>query len=336
MRPWHDAWQRALYGPDGFYRTTSPADHFRTGVHAGPGLATALSRLAHACGLRRVLDVGTGRGELLAALADVDPDLALAGVDVGTRPDGLPTRVAWRTAPGGRDLPDLADLARDALVVAHEWLDDVPCPVLEVAEAGVLRVVEVDAAGHERLGAPASHADLAWAARWWPVDGAPTGTRVEVGTPREQAWRGLAALAVGSVLVCVDYAHARGDRPAQGTLTGYRAGRQCPPVPDGAHDVTAHVALDAVAAAVPGTRWSLLTTQRQALRALGVSGALPPHALAVSDPGAYLRGLTAASGAAELLDPAGLGGFGWLVQSLGPPVPEALAGLAQPATGSRS
>jgi len=86
VRPWHDAWQDALYGPAGFYRSAAPADHFRTSVHASPVLAQALSRLARACGLGRLVDVGSGRGELLAAVADVDPGLTLVGVDVVDRP----------------------------------------------------------------------------------------------------------------------------------------------------------------------------------------------------------------------------------------------------------
>jgi hypothetical protein len=34
-----------LYGPDGFFVRDSPADHFRTSVHASPLFAGALLRL---------------------------------------------------------------------------------------------------------------------------------------------------------------------------------------------------------------------------------------------------------------------------------------------------
>ncbi|HTL24302.1 MAG TPA: hypothetical protein VL281_09760, partial [Mycobacteriales bacterium] len=95
------------------------------------------------------------------------------------------------------------------------------------------------------------------------------------------------------------YGHVLGDR--RPTLTGYRSGRQVPPVPDGSCDLTAHVALDAVAAATG----SVLVRQREALQALGVSAALPGE------------GLVAASQARELLDPDGLGGFGWLLRPVG-------------------
>ena len=43
----------------------------------------------------------------------------------------------------------------------------------------------------------------------------------------------------------------------------------------------------------------------------------PPVELARADPVGYAGALAAAGEAAELLDPAGLGGFWWLVQSVG-------------------
>jgi SAM-dependent MidA family methyltransferase len=119
----------------------------------------------------------------------------------------------------------------------------------------------------------------------------------------------------------IDYGHLRVDRPLAGTLTGYRAGRAVEPVPDGGCDLTAHVALDAVAAAgcaVSG-RPAVLRTQREALRALGVNGRRPALADAYTDPTGYLRALAAAGEAAELVDSAGLGGHWWLLQPVGLP-----------------
>ncbi len=150
----------------------------------------------------------------------------------------------------------------------------------------------------------------------WPAGGRPRrtvrtarGPRSGIrGTPRGA--RAASALRRGAA-VAVDYAHRRADRPPFGTLTGFRAGHDCRPVPDGSCDLTSHVALDAVAAAAPGS--STLLTQRAALRALGVTGRRPPLSLASGDPAAYVRELGAAGAAAELLDPGGLGGFGWLV-----------------------
>ena len=75
---------------------------------------------------------------------------------------------------------------------------------------------------------------------------------------------------------------------------------------------------------------TLLTTQRQALRALGVTGRRPPLAQAGSDPLGYARALAQASEEAELIDPGGLGAFGWLAQGVGMGIPAALAALGQP------
>ena len=105
--------------------------------------------------------------------------------------------------------------------------------------------------------------------------------------------------------VAVDYAHQRDSRPPSGTLSGYRDGRQVPPVPDGSCDVTSHVALDACAVAgqSAGATQTLLTTQRAALHALGVRRSMPPHELSRSDPVGYLTALSAAGEVAELTDP---------------------------------
>ncbi|MEV8326400.1 SAM-dependent methyltransferase [Kitasatospora sp. NPDC056731] len=320
--------EQALYDPDGgFYRRSEgPAGHFRTSVHASPRFARAVARLLlevdAALGRPEELalvDVGAGRGELLTGVLAELPGEVLArlrpyGVEIARRPAGLPSTALWT---------DEVPRGVTGLLFANEWLDNVPLDVGEVDDGGVLRYREVDTAtGSERLGGPASAADAAWAERWWPV-GHP-GDSVEFGGTRDAAWaRAVAGLERG-LAVAVDYGHTADRRPLFGTLTGFRGGREVAPVPDGSCDVTAHVALDSVAA--PGLH-SLWTTQRDALRALGVSGARPPLALASSDPAGYLRALGGAGEGAELTDPAGLGAFGWLAQAVRMPVPEALAAL---------
>ena len=101
-------------------------------------------------------------------------------------------------------------------------------------------------------------------------------------------------------------------------------------IPDGSRDITAHVALDACADAgrAAGATATVLTTQRQALRALGVSGRRPGLARAGADPLGYARALGQASEEAELTDAHGLGAFGWLVQAVGLDIPAALMDLA--------
>ncbi|MEU8353056.1 SAM-dependent methyltransferase [Streptomyces sp. NPDC048845] len=163
---------------------------------------------------------------------------------------------------------------------------------------------------------------------------AAAGARAEIGWPRDAAWAAAAGVLDSGLAVAVDYAHTLAGRPPLGTLTGFRDGREVPPVPDGSCDITAHVALDACAeagraavAARGGGRAAAVTpvpvpapallSQREVLRALGVDGGRPPLALATHDPAVYVRALARAGEAAELTDPAGLGAFGWLLQPVG-------------------
>ncbi len=313
---WQQAWQEALFGAAGFYRRPEgPAGHFRTATHAAPDvLAGAVIRLAAEHGLRAVVDIGAGRGELLRAVArHATTGLTLHGVDIVARPAGLEPEIGW--SAGVSALPP--GTLTGALVVAWELLDTVACPVLETDESGQLRRVEVDPrTGHERLGPPVEHCP--WQERWWPLPSSPgshppPGTRVEVGSARDELWAELVARAAadgGAVLLGVDYAHLLHDRPPQGSLTGYARGRVVAPVPDGSCDLTAEVAIDAVAAAgeAAGATTLALTTQRQGLHSLGITGRLTP-----GDP-VTAHALARVSAEAELIDPHGLGGFSWLLQ----------------------
>ena len=322
-RTWRVAMADALYGPGGFYRAVGgggpgPAGHFRTSVHASPLFAAALLRLARQHGLSTVVDVGAGRGELLLAMRRLDPDVRLLAVEVADRPDGLPDDIGWLAK-----VPP----TEGALVVANEWLDDVPLEVVELTDDGP-RLVEVAADGQERLGRPPAEADRAWLERWWPAAG--VGSRAEVGRSRDEAWAAVVSSVRRGVALAVDYAHDRSARPPHGSLAAYRAGRLVPPVPDGSCDITAHVALDSCAAAGEraGASGTVLTTQAAALArlGLGLGGSDPaagagsdPAAEAGSDPAAQLAALARRGAVAELTDPGGLGGFGWLLQPVGLP-----------------
>lgn len=305
----------------GFFRREAPAAHFRTAVHASPLFAEAVARL-----LLRVdaalgappelalVDVGAGRGELpaavLAAVAERAPETARRlrpyAVERAARPPGLDERIGWGETP-----PD----GVTGLLFANEWLDNVPVDIAETDADGRARYVRVTVDGRESLGAPVTGPDAEWLRRWWPLSCTP-GERAEIGRPRDAAWAAAVATVRRGLAVAVDYAHLRRNRPPLGTLTGYRDGRQVTPVPDGSCDLTAHVAIDALRG--PG---SLLLTQRDALRQLGVRGERPPLADAHRDPAGYLRALSRAGEAAELTDPAGFGGFAWLVQPVGVPAP---------------
>jgi SAM-dependent MidA family methyltransferase len=276
-----EAWQRALYGPEGFYRREAPAQHFRTSVHASSLFATAIVRLARAIQARCVTDLGAGRGELGLAIARQAPGLRVHDIELD---DVLPDRLS-------------------GLVIANEWLDNIPCPVVELDPAGVPRHLLAD----HSLGEVVQGNDLDWLTRWWPLR--QPGDRAEIGLSRDLAWTDVVRRLEDGVAVAIDYGHFRDSRPPYGTLTGFRAGRECDPVPDGSCDITAHVALDSLAASFPG---STVTTQRKALQALGIQGTRPDLALARLDPLRYVAELSSAGEAAELLDPSGLGSFGWV------------------------
>ena len=345
MIGWREATEKALYGSGGFFvREVGPAGHFRTSVHASGLFAAALLELVRQVDqeLGRpdelvVTDVGAGRGELLLALGAQalaeQPELAgrlvLRAVERAARPPELPAWIGW----GERIEPAAA-----GVLIANEWLDNVPVDIAEVDEDGVVRLVLVDPqTGEEELAGPVDGADAEWLARWWPlsrsgagpgagggVDVEP-GFRAELGGPRDEAW----AAAVGSLgrglALAVDYAHRADARPPFGSLAAFREGREVRPLPDGSCDLTSHVAMDACLAAsadeVDKVTHSLWTTQRDALRLLGVSSARPPLTLASSNPAAYLRGLAAAGEAAELTEVGGLGAFVWGMQSVGMPLP---------------
>ncbi|MFE5893143.1 SAM-dependent methyltransferase [Streptomyces sp. NPDC056462] len=324
-RGWRAATEAALYGPDGFYRRPEgPAGHFRTSVHASPLFALAVARLL--CRVDEALgrperldfvDMAAGRGELvtgvLAALpADVAARTRTYAVELADRPETLDHRIEWRSEP---------PLRIKGLLFANEWLDNVPLEVAEVDSAGVPRLVLVRRDGTERLGEPVAGAEAHWLARWWPLGGA-QGARAEIGLPRDEAWAAAVATLERGLAVAVDYAHTAPARPPFGTLTGFREGRETVPVPDGSCDITAHVALDAcaTACALSGAR---LVSQREALHAVGITGARPPLELASTNPTEYVRALATAGEAAELTATAGLGDFGWLLQPVG--IPDVLA-----------
>ncbi|RZD84860.1 SAM-dependent methyltransferase [Streptomyces albidoflavus] len=331
-RGWRAATEEALYGADGFYTgEAGPAGHFRTSVHASALFAGAVARLLGA--VDRALggppelafvDMGAGRGELSAGvLRALTPALAARTTVYAVeravgRPPGLDPRIAWRATP-----PE----GVTGLLFANEWLDNVPAEVAEVAPDGTVCLVEVAPDGTERLGAGVSAEDSAWLERWWPLAGAAPGARAELGGTRDAAWAKAAGTVRRGLAVAVDYGHERAARPPFGTLTGFREGRETRPVPDGSCDLTAHVALDACAAAFAATPAGAsgpgpaLLTQREALHGLGVRGGRPPLALASTDPAAYVRALSGAGEAAELTARGGLGDFGWLLCPAGIPLP---------------
>ncbi|HEY8481429.1 MAG TPA: SAM-dependent methyltransferase [Spirillospora sp.] len=326
---WRTAMERALYGENGFYRRGErPAEHFRTSVHASPRFAAAIARLLAEVDVLLghpervdVVDIGAGSGRLLGnilacAPSDLAPRLVPTAVEIAPRPADISPRIVWRS-----DLPERIT----GLAVANEWLDNIPLDVVERTPDGMRTVLVDPSTGAERPGPPPSDEDREWLERWWPLR--EPGDRAEIGHPRCSAWASVVGRLSRGLALAVDYSHSRESRPVYGTLAGYRDGSAVPAVPDGSCDVTAHVALDACAAAGEraGATSTLLTTQRDALRNFGLSGTRPPLDLADRDPRAYLTALCKAGEDAELTDPSGLGGFGWLAQAVDIPIPTILA-----------
>ena len=324
--PWSAAMDRALYGPKGFFRHgAGPAAHFRTSVHASPLFATAVlqllretdAALGHPPRLSLV-DIGAGRAELLTSVAHQlgeDPlwaRLHLVAVELADRPEDLPDWIEWVPRP---------PKGISGLIIANEWLDNVPCDVVELGPDGRARLVEVAPDGSEQLAAEPNNSQQAWLECWWPTWRiGEVGERAEIGLMRDAAWAETVAALDEGVAVAIDYAHAVDSRPPLGSLTGYAGGRQVPPIPDGRRDLTAHVALDACAAATQHVAdWTRTLDQRTALNRLGITGTRPDLSTAASNPLGYLRALSRATSAAELTDPAGLGAFAWLVQGVAVP-----------------
>ncbi|RAN97487.1 SAM-dependent methyltransferase [Micromonospora noduli] len=249
----------------------------------------------------------------------VRPSLAervrFTAVEYADRPENLPEEINWTAA-----IPDRIT----GVLLATEWLDNVPLDVAVHTEDGWRYLLVDPDSGAESVGEPVSPDDHDWLTTWWPSPETPHSDhrRAEIGRTRDEAWANAVQKIEQGMAVAVDYGHLRESRPVDGTLTGYRGGRQVPPVPDGSSDVTAHVAMDSVAsagAAVARCAYSLVL-QREALRALGADGGRPPLSLAGTDPVGYVRALAAASAVAELTDPAGLGGHWWLRQPVGIPL----------------
>jgi SAM-dependent MidA family methyltransferase len=337
---WREAMAAALYGDGGFFtRANRPGaiGHFRTSAHASPLFGTAVLRLVVAAdeALGRpdpldVVDVGAGGGHLLRRLAVLAPTylaqrLHLTAVELAPRPTDLPDDIGWQARPPPPG-------AITGVLVATEWLDNVPIDVAEVDETGRLRYVYVEPlSGTESLGPDLSAEDTAWASQWWAEGPPEAGARIELGAPRDRAWAAAVATVARGLAMTVDYGHMWYGRPRAGTMTGFYGGRSAAAVPDGSRDITAHVAIDAVCAAGEqvAAQPAVLTTQRAALRALGLDATRPPLALATRRPAGYVRALSAATQAAELMDADGLGGHFWIVQPIGVPVHALPAGLRQ-------
>ena len=315
-----DAWVDAAYGPGGFWPGSTPTAHFRTAATLGPELGDALvALLVRHPEIVRVVEVGAGEGLLLSSLAAAADragrPLQLAGIDLRSRPTRLPGGVTWVQdcwdVRHGRWSGEAARALLDdddgpTLLVALEWLDDLPCR-LAAGRADGRREVAADGVAR----GPLDPASARWAGTWWP-----SGHVVEVGLTRDVAWSSLVAglHRTGGLALAVDYGHQRAARPPDGSLAGYRAGRRVTAEAEPGRNLTAHVAVDAVASA---GRRAGATTLRLAHQRDVLDELLP--ATAASGPTAVpstVADLAARSRRAALGSPRGWGEHWWLLQEV--------------------
>lgn len=307
---WSHAWRDSARG---FWAREEPHQHFTTS--ATPVLADHVATIVHEVDARlghpdilTIVDIGCGDGSLLALVRDRCAEMRARarwiGVDVRpARVDGIEAIVA--EAPCTLPLDPI-----EGLVMAHEWLDEIPCDVVIRDEEGLDRLVLVDERGIEMRGPALDDDDScaalgvdaaltrSWLERWWPLRRA--GDRAEVGTARDQAWAWMVGLLSSGTALATDYGHVRSDRMVlhpEGTLSAYRKGRLVRPVPDGTANLTAHIAVDACADAVQGTT---VTLQRQEIAPAPLG--MRPTASEVDRYFAAVR----------LRDPARLGRVHWL------------------------
>ena len=266
-----DAWEETLTGVRSFYRGAhgDPYRHFATDIARGGEIIPLIRELfafASDChgGPLTVIDVGSGTGELLTRLAIAGIDARLIGIDLRPRPAGLDTAIEWVTGDARVVAGEIRGIR--GVVVAHEFLDDIPCAAVEAGEDGCPRLMRVDPSSRRLvIGEPLEDpADLAWLDRWWPVTR--PFMRAEIGRSRDTAWAMITGMLDSGAALAIDYGHTRPERLAGtwdgGTLVGYRDGRVVTPLADGSCNLTAHVAIDSVAESAPRAqstridRWS--------------------------------------------------------------------------------
>jgi SAM-dependent MidA family methyltransferase len=307
---WSRAWRDAARG---FWAREEPGGHFTTSASAlvADRLAAIVhevdTRLGHPRSLA-IVDIGCGDGHLLSLVRERCDGLGARARWIGV--DLRPVRIDGVESVVAESPCDLAGAPWTGVVMAHEWLDEIPCDVVERDARGVDRVVLVGCDGVEMLGPSIDDDDAcrsvgvdaarvrAWLRLWWPLR--EPGDRAEIGGPRDRAWCWMTDLVGAGTAIATDYGHVRAERDAlhhHGTLSAYHAGRLTRPIPDGSMNLTAHVAVDSCAAARRGTS---ITLQRDEVPSSPFG-----QGDSVADVERYFAAL-------RLRDPARLGGVAWL------------------------
>jgi SAM-dependent MidA family methyltransferase len=265
LKPWIDGWEEAAFGADGFYRHQHPYEHFATSVSKDalapyllPYLLGALEHLDSVT----VIDIGAGDGDLGVQLytllnASLRPRVLFLALDIRARPTHLHEAIQWIQGDARETIATIE--AGNLFLIAHEFLDDLPCDVVEVDAAGLIHLGVVDDQTQELIVGPvlglAEHQQqLTWLTNWWPAQ-RPL-MRIEVGSRRDDFWALATSRITAGFAIAIDYGHVKAERERGlwdgGTLTGYRDSKTVTPVTNRSVNLTAHVAMDAVAHASAG------------------------------------------------------------------------------------
>lgn len=273
---WRERWSQ-----DTFYLHEHPAEHFDTLVHHSDILARGLTTWLGTLQLSNleIFDLGAGNGALAVAMRTLLPvNSSVHAIDLRPPPHPLPPGIDWHTLDVTKcDLPR-RDLDATPVIIAHELLDDIPCDVVIVDDDATYRWVNFEADGFPALG---DHVDdpgvIDWIQRWWP--GLRPGMQIEVGISRDLLWQQLMHQWPHTIGILIDYGHTLRERAIGtwdgGTMAGYRSGRLVSPQLDGRTNITAHVAVDAIAAVTPYsviTRLESFLNSSQDLQSTGSLG----------------------------------------------------------------
>ncbi|CAB4891145.1 MAG: hypothetical protein F2923_00925 [Actinobacteria bacterium] len=260
QKPWKEAWEEAAFGSSGFYLQQHPYEHFATSVSQDglassllPYLLRALDQLERVT----VVDVGAGDGDLGVQLHNLlgismRSRVHFLALDVRPRPSNLPECIEWVQGDARATIASVEP--GNMLLIAHEFLDDLPCDVVEVDQACLAHLGVMDEeTRHLNFGPvlcfPAHERQIQWLEKWWPAK-RPL-MRAEIGSSRDEFWNLATSRITAGFAIAIDYGHVSQDRQRGlwdgGTLAGYRHAMTVTPVADNSVNLTAHVAMDAIA-----------------------------------------------------------------------------------------
>ncbi len=322
----------ALYNPAGGYYTGESHNDYFTSPEVHPAFGALLARLAHRVWnlLERpsrfdVVELGSGGGQLAQDFTSYASGLCPS---FGSKVNYLAIdRAGSGRQTARRDFEQLIASGVplrhvNGFVMSNELVDSFPVHRFEIRD-GAVHEVYVTLAGDElveELGEPSTPLIEE---RLASIDGLLfDGLRGELNLGIRPLMKQVAGALASGVVLTIDYGHEARElySPVRktGTLQTYRRhlfGSE-PYCNIGKQDITAHVDFSALEdeGSAAGFRTLGLTTQENALEALGLGGVFRQSGWAALPPSMRARNRLAVE---ELVQPDGLGGFKWLFQAKG-------------------